>query len=111
MPVPNPSATSLVPGSPVAPYDALLLVSFGGPERPEEVMPFLHKVTRGRGIRDERLAEVAEHYHHFGGASPIQAQCRALLAAVRADLDRHDIGVALYWGNRNWDPLLSETLA
>ena len=70
----------------VAPYDALLLVSFGGPEGPDDVLPFLRTVTAGRAVPDERLAEVAEHYHLFGGRSPINDQCRALLAAVRADL-------------------------
>src|SRR5690348_5782580 len=65
-------------------YDAFLLVSFGGPEGPDDVLPFLRNVTRGRGIPDERLAEVAEHYRHFGGVSPINAQCRELLAAIGA---------------------------
>ncbi len=95
----------------VAPYDALLLVSFGGPERPEDVMPFLRNVTRGRGIPPERLEEVAEHYRHFEGVSPIQAQCRALLAAVRADLAAHGVALPVYWGNRNWEPMLTDTLA
>ena len=71
----------------LAPYDTVLLLSFGGPEQPDDVMPFLRKVTHGRGIPDERLAEVAEHYHHLGGRSPINDQNRALLAALRAELD------------------------
>jgi ferrochelatase len=93
------------------PYDAFLLVSFGGPEGPADVLPFLRRVTRGRGVPEERLAAVAEHYHHFGGRSPINDQCRALCAAVRAEFAAHDVGLPVYWGNRNWDPLLSDTLA
>jgi ferrochelatase len=93
------------------PYDAVLLVSFGGPERPEDVLPFLENVTRGRGIPAERLVEVAEHYHHFGGRSPINDQCRALLAALRTELDGRGIGVPLFWGNRNWKPYLADTMA
>jgi ferrochelatase len=86
------------------PYDAFLLLSFGGPEHPDDVMPFLRNVTRGRGVPDERLAEVAEHYHHFGGVSPINQQCRDLLAAL-------DVGLPKYWGNRNWQPMLADTVA
>jgi len=93
------------------PYDAVLLVSFGGPEKPADVLPFLENVTRGRGIPPERLAEVAEHYHHFGGRSPINDQCRSLLAALRTELDRRGIGVPLFWGNRNWKPYLADTAA
>ena len=89
-----------------APYDALLLVSFGGPEQPADVMPFLENVTRGRGIPRERLADVAHHYDDFGGRSPINDQCRELLAALRAELDSRAIDLPLYWGNRNWDPFL-----
>ncbi len=88
-----------------APYDAFLLVSFGGPEGPDDVMPFLRNVTRGRGVPDERLAEVAEHYRHFGGVSPINAQCRELLSALRGELD-----LPIYWGNRNWHPYLADTV-
>jgi ferrochelatase len=90
--------------------DALLVLSFGGPERPEDVMPFLENVTRGRGVSPERLAAVAEHYLHFGGASPINEQNRALIAAVRADLDAHGIEVPIYWGNRNWHPFVADTV-
>jgi ferrochelatase len=93
------------------PYDALLLVSFGGPEGPDDVMPFLRRVVHGRGVPDERLAQVAEHYLHFGGVSPINGQCRALLAALRPVLDEAGITLPLYWGNRNWTPLLPETVA
>ena len=93
------------------PYDAFLLLSFGGPEHPDEVMPFLRNVTRGRGVPEERLAEVAEHYHHFGGVSPINQQCRELLAAIEADFAANGIGLPAYWGNRNWRPMLADTVA
>jgi ferrochelatase len=92
-------------------YDAFLLLSFGGPEHRDDVMPFLRNVTRGRGIPEERLAEVAEHYYHFDGVSPINQQCRDLLAAVTADFRAHDITLPTYWGNRNWQPMLADTLA
>jgi ferrochelatase len=93
---------------PLDPYDAILLVSFGGPEAPEDVQPFLENVTRGRGIPQERLSDVGAHYHLFGGRSPINDQCRRLLAALRAELDARGIGLSLYWGNRNWTPYLSD---
>lgn len=93
------------------PYDALLLVSFGGPEKPEDVVPFLENVTRGRGIPRERLEQVGEHYFLFGGRSPINDQNRDLLAALRADLAANGIDIPVYWGNRNWDPYLRDTLA
>jgi protoporphyrin/coproporphyrin ferrochelatase len=93
------------------PVDAVLLVSFGGPERPEDVLGFLENVTRGRGVPPERLAEVAEQYHARGGISPINDQCRALLAALRDELDRTGIDLPLYWGNRNWHPFLADTVA
>lgn len=91
-------------------YDALLLLSFGGPERPEDVMPFLENVTRGRNVPRERLEEVAEHYLHFGGVSPINAQNRALISALEADLIRTGIDLPIYFGNRNWHPLLTDTI-
>ncbi len=94
----------------VSPYDALLLVSFGGPEATEDVLPFLENVTRGRGVPPERLAEVAEHYYELGGRSPLNDQNRALLAAVGADLESVGVDVPVYWGNRNWAPYLTETL-
>ena len=93
------------------PYDAILLVSFGGPEKRDDVMPFLENVTRGRSVPGERLLEVAEHYYRFDGVSPINAQNRALLAALRALLDSQGPALPLYWGNRNWQPLLTETVA
>src|SRR5256885_12199446 len=92
-------------------YDAFLLVSFGGPEGPDDVMPFLRNVTRGRGVPDERLAEVAEHYAHFGGVSPINGQNRALLAALADEFAAAGVDLPLYWGNRNWHPMLTDTLA
>jgi ferrochelatase len=91
-------------------YEAFLLVSFGGPEGPEDVMPFLRNVTRGRGIPDERLAAVAEHYHHFGGVSPINGQCRELLAALRTEFELAGLDLPIYWGNRNWTPYLTDTV-
>jgi protoporphyrin/coproporphyrin ferrochelatase len=91
-------------------YDAFLLVSFGGPEGPDDVMPFLHNVTRGRNIPAERLAGVAEHYYTFGGVSPINQQCRDLLAAVRADFAASGLSLPVYWGNRNWAPYLTDTV-
>ncbi|MBV8807675.1 MAG: ferrochelatase [Acidobacteriaceae bacterium] len=91
-------------------YDAILIVSFGGPEQLAEVLPFLENVTRGRSVPRERLLEVAEHYYHFGGKSPINDQCRELIAAVRAELNREGIPLPIYWGNRNWHPFLTDTL-
>ncbi|HEX7745067.1 MAG TPA: ferrochelatase [Micromonosporaceae bacterium] len=92
-------------------YDALVVVSFGGPEHPDDVLPFLANVTRGRGVPPERLAEVAEHYQHFGGISPINQQCRDLLDAIRADFAAHGLDLPVYWGNRNWHPMLADTVA
>lgn len=91
-------------------YDAFLLVSFGGPEGPEDVMPFLENVTRGRGVPRERLAGVARHYEEFGGVSPINQQCRDLLAAVEKDFRGAGLDLPLYWGNRNWHPFLARTV-
>ncbi|MGY4907492.1 ferrochelatase, partial [Streptomyces sp. 900116325] len=93
-----------------APYDALLLLSFGGPEGPDDVVPFLANVTRGRGIPEERLKEVGKHYFLFGGVSPINAQNRALLDALRKDFAEHGLDLPVYWGNRNWAPYLTDTL-
>lgn len=92
-------------------YDALLVLSFGGPEGPEDVVPFLENVTRGRGVPRERLLEVAEHYYHFGGVSPINAQNRALIAALETELAVHGYELPVYFGNRNWHPFLTDTLA
>jgi protoporphyrin/coproporphyrin ferrochelatase len=93
------------------PYDAFLLVSFGGPEGPDDVIPFLENVTRGRGVPRQRLEAVAEHYYRFGGVSPINQQCRDLLAAIEKDFAAAGVDLPVYWGNRNWDPMLAGTLA
>ncbi|MGX7679765.1 ferrochelatase [Jatrophihabitans sp. DSM 45814] len=90
-------------------FDAILLASFGGPGGPADVMPFLRNVTSGRGISDERLAEVARHYQHFGGVSPITAQNEALLEAIAREFAERGIDLPLYFGNRNWHPLLTDT--
>jgi ferrochelatase len=87
-------------------FDALLLLSFGGPEAPEQVMPFLENVTRGRGIPRERLTSVAEHYLHFGGVSPINGINRELMSAIEAEID-----IPVYFGNRNWEPYVEDTVA
>ena len=92
-------------------YDALLLVSFGGPEGPEDVLPFLENVLRGKNVPRERMLAVAEHYQHFGGVSPINGQNRELLAAIEEELRSRGISLPVYWGNRNWHPLLPDTLA
>lgn len=90
----------------MANYDALVVVSFGGPEKPEDVVPFLENVLRGRRVAPGRLEEVAQHYYHFGGRSPINDQNRALIEALRREID-----IPVYWGNRNWHPLLTDTFA
>jgi protoporphyrin/coproporphyrin ferrochelatase len=92
-------------------YDSILIVGFGGPERREDVIPFLENVTRGRNVPRERLLEVAEHYNHFDGVSPINGQVRELIDALRPELDRHGIALPIYWGNRNWHPMLPGALA
>lgn len=91
-------------------FDAFLLLSFGGPDGPDDVMPFLRNVTRGRGIPDERLAEVAEHYQHFGGVSPITAQNRALIEALRVEFAQSGIELPTYFGNRNWSPYAADAV-
>ncbi|HEV2375071.1 MAG TPA: ferrochelatase [Streptosporangiaceae bacterium] len=95
----------------MATYDAFLLVSFGGPEAPDEVMPFLENVTRGRGVPRERLLSVAHHYEALGGVSPINQQCRDLLTAIEKDFASAGVRLPLYWGNRNWRPMLADTVA
>jgi ferrochelatase len=92
------------------PIEALLLVSFGGPEQPSDVIPFLENVTAGRGVPRSRLEQVAEHYQHFGGRSPINDQNRELVDAIRKDFADHGLDLPVYWGNRNWDPFLRPTL-
>ena len=91
-------------------FDALLVVAFGGPEGMDDVMPFLERVTRGRNVPRERLEEVAEHYARFGGVSPINAQNRALIAALGPELDAHGVDLPIYLGNRNWHPFLEDTI-
>ena len=91
-------------------YDAILVIGFGGPEKRDDVLPFLENVLRGRNVPRARMLEVAEHYHHFGGVSPINEQVRALIGALRSELDRHGIALPIYWGNRNWHPMLGDTL-
>ena len=92
------------------PFDSILLVSFGGPEGPDDVLPFLENVLRGKPVPRERMLEVAEHYNHFGGVSPINDQNRELLEAMRTELNSAGIDLPLYWGNRNWHPMLPDTL-
>jgi len=91
-------------------YDAIIVVSFGGPEGPDDVLPFMENVTRGRGIPRERLIEVSQHYQLFGGVSPINAQNRALIAALERELAAHGPHLPVYFGNRNWHPLLADTV-
>jgi protoporphyrin/coproporphyrin ferrochelatase len=91
-------------------YDAVLVVSFGGPESREDVIPFLETVLRGRNVPRERLLTVAEHYYHFEGKSPINQQTRDLISALQSELERNGPKLPIYWGNRNWHPFLSETL-
>jgi ferrochelatase len=91
-------------------YDAVLVVSFGGPESREDVIPFLENVLRGRNVPHERMLEVAQHYYHFGGKSPINQQARELVAALEAELARNGPQLPVFWGNRNWHPLLADTL-
>ena len=92
------------------PYDAILFVGFGGPEKRDDVIPFLENVLRGRPVPRERMLEVAEHYYHFDGVSPINGQVRALIAAVEPALKAAGVDLPVYWGNRNWDPMLGDTV-
>jgi ferrochelatase len=110
IPEPGPDPDTAPPMPSQAPYDAILVVGFGGPEGPDEVMPFLLNVTRGRNIPRERLLQVAEHYMHFGGRSPINDQVRALIAALQPELEGHGIAAPIEWGNRNWHPMLAEAM-
>src|SRR5690242_16813375 len=91
-------------------YDALLVVSFGGPEGMDDVLPFLENVLRGRNVPRERMLQVAKHYELFGGVSPINQQNRNLTAALKTELSRNGPNLPVYWGNRNWHPLLPDTL-
>lgn len=105
----NPS-NGAAPTHPLAPYDALLLVSFGGPEGPDEVIDFLEIVTKGSGVPRERLEHVGEHYFRFGGRSPINDQNRALIAALHSELADRGADMPIYWGNRNWHPFITQAL-
>ena len=91
-------------------YDAILFVSFGGPDKADDVLPFLENVLRGRNVPKERMLEVAEHYYHFGGKSPINEQNIALINAIRQELSTSGLELPVYWGNRNWHPLLTDTI-
>ena len=91
-------------------YDAILVVSFGGPEARADVIPFLENVLRGRNVPRERMLAVAEHYYHFDGKSPINQQTRDLIAALEVELEKHGPHLPIYWGNRNWHPMLADTL-
>jgi ferrochelatase len=94
----------------ISDYDAILIVSFGGPEGPDDVIPFLENVLRGKNVPRERMLEVAEHYQYFGGVSPINQQCRALISALKGQLAEHGPQLPIYWGNRNWHPMLADTV-
>ena len=98
------------PADDSTPYDALVVISFGGPEGPDDVIPFLENVLRGRNVPRERMLEVAEHYHHFGGKSPINDQNRVLIEALERELAANGPDLPVYWGNRNWHPLLADAL-
>ena len=91
-------------------FDALLVVSFGGPEKHEDVLPFLENVLRGKNVPRERMLEVAEHYYHFDGRSPINDQNKQLIAALEGECRSQGVALPVYWGNRNWHPLLPDTL-
>ena len=96
--------------APAKDYDAILIVGFGGPEKRDDVIPFLENVLRGKPVPRERMLEVAEHYYHFDGISPINGQARALIAALKPELDAQQIPLPIYWGNRNWHPMLEDTI-
>ena len=93
-----------------APFGALLFLSFGGPEGPEDVMPFLRNVTRGRNIPDTRLEAVAEHYYHFGGVSPLNGLNRDMIAALQAEFRNRGLMIETYFGNRNWEPYAADAV-
>jgi protoporphyrin/coproporphyrin ferrochelatase len=107
----KPPADGFASDFPDTRFDAIVVVSFGGPEGMDDVIPFLENVTRGRNVPRERLEEVAHHYELFDGVSPINAQNRALIDALRAELDGHGIDLPIYFGNRNWHPFLADALA
>jgi len=108
--VTTPARPDLTTTEPLPPYDSILIVSFGGPEQREDVIPFLENVLRGKPVPRERMLEVAEHYYHFGGVSPINQQCRDLIAAVTPLVRQAGCDLPIFWGNRNWHPLLTDTI-
>jgi len=112
--VPTPISVRKPPADRAAPseasFDAILVVSFGGPEGPDDVMPFLENVTRGRGVPRERLLDVAHHYELFGGVSPINEQNRALIDALEPELRAHGVDLPIYFGNRNWRPFIADAM-
>lgn len=91
-------------------FDAFFLISFGGPEGPDDVLPYMENVLRGKNVPRERMLEVCEHYYGFGGVSPINQQNRDLMAAIKAEFAEHHIDLPVYWGNRNWHPMIADTL-
>ncbi len=91
-------------------YDAVLVISFGGPEGMDDVMPFLENVLRGKNVPEKRMKVVAHHYELFGGVSPINGQNRRMISALKEELKKHNIDLPVYWGNRNWHPMLADTL-
>src|SRR3954452_16964876 len=103
-------ADRAAPRRPAHEFDAIVLVSFGGPEGPGDVLPFLENVTRGRNVPRERLLDVAHHYELFGGISPINEQNRALIAALESELRAHGIDLPVYFGNRNWRPFIADAM-
>jgi protoporphyrin/coproporphyrin ferrochelatase len=111
-PTQNVPAAPTTPPPPLErlPVDSILIVSFGGPEGMDDVLPFLENVLRGKNVPKERMMEVAEHYKQFDGVSPINAQCRNLIEALQTECDRREISLPIYWGNRNWHPMLADTL-
>lgn len=114
----NAPSTPTIPAAPTAPLppldevpiDSILIVSFGGPEGMDDVMPFLENVLRGKNVPSERMLEVFEHYKQFGGVSPINEQCRQLISAIQQECNSRNLGLPIYWGNRNWQPMLADTL-
>src|SRR5271166_2685259 len=91
-------------------FDAVLIVSFGGPEGPDDVLPFLENVTRGRNIPRDRMLEVADHYQRFGGVSPLNGEIRSLIAKLVYELNSYGLHLPVYWGNRNWHPMLRDVV-
>ena len=113
--MPNETSTPACPTAPLPPLeelpvDSILIVSFGGPEGLVDVLPFLENVLRGKNVPCERMLEVVEHYKKFDGVSPINEQCRQLIAAIELECKRRQLGLPIYWGNRNWHPMLTDTL-